>query len=446
MSAWLSIFVGGYFGGLVMAIRHPIFPLMAYLVFYYMPPHLNWWGRFLPDLRYSLLAAGVVALSVFLTRTTVEPLEEEKNPAMPWLLLMGVNTIFVTAWALDSARSWLFTTGFLKLILIYALIPAAVRTPMQFDMFGAVHVAGATYWGYKAWDDPQRSAGRLEEVGGPDTQNDNLAAAHLLTVMPFAALYLLTLKRKFPRAAAAVASGFIANVFILCNSRGATLGLVSGGLSALFLAGKGRRTKMVGVGIAGVVAVLLLADPEFITRQQTTTNPQDNSAQSRLVMWRAGAEMIRDRPLGAGGRAFHILSPRYIPEVLAVTDSDERSSHNTYVQLGTEWGVQGMVLWLGFVIVTLQTLGHIRRRTPDNHWYFYRSLTIQVGLIGTLTSAFFSNRLYGESIYWICALAFALHRMQTTDLAGTSVAPLLERQPEMLVPAHVLEPGEVRAS
>jgi hypothetical protein len=83
MSAWLAIFIGGYFGGLVMAIRHPIFPLMAYLVFYYMPPHLNWWGRFLPDLRYSLLAAGVVALSVFLTRTTVEPLEEEKNPAMP---------------------------------------------------------------------------------------------------------------------------------------------------------------------------------------------------------------------------------------------------------------------------------------------------------------------------------------------------------------------------
>jgi hypothetical protein len=271
MSPWLALFMTSYFGGLLMALKHPIFPLVAYLTFYYMPPHVNWWGRFLPDLRYSLIAAFVLGLSVILRGRSVEPLKEEKNPALPWLLLMGANTIVVTAWALDQARSWLWTTAFLKLILIYSLIPAAVRGPVYFDTFAAVHVAGATFWGYKAWDDPQRSAGRLEEVGGPDTQNDNLAAAHLLTVMPFAALLVLTGRRKIPRAAAAVASGFIVNVFILCNSRGATLGLIGGGLASVFLAGKGRRKNLVTVGAVGLVALLMLADPELSARRAEPT-------------------------------------------------------------------------------------------------------------------------------------------------------------------------------
>jgi O-antigen ligase len=136
---------------------------------------------------------------------------------------------------------------------------------------------------------------------------------------------------------------------------------------------------------------------------------------------------VRDHPLGAGGRAFHILSPRYVPEVIARNAAvEERSSHNTYVQLGTEWGVQGIVLWLAFIAATLVLLHRVRRITPQNDWYFYRSLAIEVGLIGTLTAAFFSNRLYGESIYWLCALAFALYRMQATELAGLSAKPAVE--------------------
>jgi hypothetical protein len=66
-------------------------------------------------------------------------------------------------------------------------------------------------------------------------------------------------------------------------------------------------------------------------------------------------------------------------------------------------------------------LRNIRKRAPENQWYFYRSLAIEVALIGTMTASFFSNRLYGESIYWMCGLAFALHRLQSTELARTPI-------------------------
>ena len=416
-----------YWGFIGAAIVHPIYPLVAYVIFYYAPPHLNWWGDAIPDLRYSLTASFVLVGSILLTRSNLEDVKEEPNPARIWFLLFSVNTVIVTiGWAANTARSWGYSVLVLKLLLLYLLMPAAIRTPAQFDIFAASHVAGGFYWGWKAWDDPHRKAGRLMAVGGPDTQNDNQAAGHLLTVLPFAALFVLTEKRPIRRGLAVVASGFLVNVFVLCNSRGATLGLLAGGAASIFLAGKGRRARLIGVGIAGLTALLMLADTQFITRQQTTADPTDNSAQSRLEMWQAGLHLLRDHPLGAGGRAFHILSPHYIPDILAADNVEERSPHNTFVQLATDWGVQGFFFFIMFLIMSGVMLYRVRKRTPANTWYFYRSLTVQVALVATMAASFFSNRLYGESIYWMGALAVALHRIQSTELAKLPEGAVLE--------------------
>jgi hypothetical protein len=424
-----------YFGNLVAGLRHPIFPMMAYLIFYYMPPHLNWWGKQVPDLRYSLLAAAVITLSVFLNGGSVERMKKERNPAMAWMLAWGANSVLVTGWALNAARSWIYTTFVLKLVLLYALIPAAVRTRPHFDAFATVHVVGAAYWGYKAWDNPKREAGRLAEVGGPDTQNDNQAAGHLVTVIPFVVMFVLTEKRKLWLALYGLTGAFVLNVFVLCNSRGATVGLAVAVMAAIATAGKGKRKKLVFAAIAGVAAILFLADPEFIERQQTTMNAQDGSAQSRKAMWWGGVEMVKDYPFGGGGRTFHQLSPRYIPEVLALTDAGERSPHNTYIQLATDWGLQGTAVYFMFMFMTVRMLHDIRRRTPGDLWFVYRSIALESALAGTMAAAFFSNRLLGESIYWLCALSFVLHRMQSTEMEALAPVTVKPESAAVLQPA-----------
>jgi putative inorganic carbon (hco3(-)) transporter len=331
-----------------------------------------------------------------------------------------LNTIIVTIWALDRARSWFWTVSVLKLILLYILIPVAIRTPAHFNTFSAVNIAGATYWGYKAWDDPERRMGRLKNVGGPDSQNENEAAAHLLTVIPFVAVYALSVKRRALQGLLAVCGAFIVNVFILCNSRGATLGLLMMGCAAIVFAGKGRRLKLIGVTVGALLALFVLADHRFIERQQTTIEHRDASAQGRLESWKAGVEVIRDYPMGGGGRAFHILSPRYIPGIVERHDGEERSVHSTYLQLGAEWGIQGVILWMGFLAATMLMLWKARTRAKGEPWFFYRFMAIELSLIGTLVYAVFGNRLYGESLYWMCALAVALQRMHATAVAGES--------------------------
>jgi putative inorganic carbon (HCO3(-)) transporter len=441
MSKILAVWLTLYFGGLALALMHPIYPFVSYLIFYYAPPHVNWWGRFLPDLRWSLMASIVMLGAIVMHSGSLERLKRVSNPATLWAVLFCVNIVVVTGWALNRARSWYWTVVLLKMILLYALIPFAVRTPAQFDIFAATHIGGATYWGYKAWDNPKRSAGRLEQVGGPDTQNENQAAGHLLTVLPFVVVYAFSVKRHLVRAAVLVCGAAIVNVFILCNSRGATLGLLVMVCAAILLAGKGRRAKLLGVGVVGIAALLLLADGRFIERQQTTANPTDGSSEGRLEAWQAGLEVMRDYPMGGGGRAFHILSPQYIPGIVEEHRGEERAVHNTYLQLGTEWGIQGLILWSGFIGSTFLLLRRCSRQSRDNPWFFYRFFAIELALIGTLTAGIFTSRLYGESVYWMCALAVALHRIHATAVAEEPAPTTVSAAVPVPVPAMAATRG-----
>jgi hypothetical protein len=447
MSKVLLVWLITYFGGLALALVHPIYPFMSYLVFYYATPEKNWWGEGLPNMRWSLVASLVMVGSLFLKSSSLERLKQTKNPALPWFLLFGVNVVVVTLWAQDRVRSWTWTVALLKLILLYVIMAATIRTPVQFDMFSAAHIGGATYWGYKGWDDPTRRAGRLKDVGGPDTQNENAAAAHILTVLPFVVVYAFSVKRRTMQALLVVCGGFIVNLLILCNSRGSTLSLLIMGCAAIVLAGKGRRKHLIAVALAGGVMLFALADNRFIARQQTTVEAQDGSAQGRLTAWKAGLRFMMDYPLGTGGRGFHILSPKYIPDIVAAHDGDERSVHDTYLQLAAEWGIQGLILWGGFMTSTLLLLERCRKSASQEPWYFYRFLAVELALIGSLIAGIFTNRLYGESVYWMCSLAFALHRMRETaksveaEQRVVSVSGVLEGARAMAARAFASSPG-----
>jgi hypothetical protein len=290
MPKQLFVWIVLYFGGLAAAVIHPIYPLVSYLTFYYAPPHFNWWGDMLPDLRFSMLASVVMVLAAGLKSSTLERVSDARNPALRWLLWFGLNAVIVTVWAEDRIRSWGFAVVIWKLVFLYALMPVVIRTPAQFDLFSGVHIAGAAYWGYKGWDDPKREAGRLKEVGGPDTQNENAAAAHLLTVLPFIAVYAYSLKRRGAQAVVLLCGGFIINLLILCNSRGATVGLIAMAAAAIAVAGRGRRLKLLAVGALCLASLYFLADPQFIRRQQTTMDADDGSAQGRLE---AGEPVLR---------------------------------------------------------------------------------------------------------------------------------------------------------
>ena len=412
-----------YVSGLAASFVQPVFGVYTYLFEYYLRPPLHWWGKgYLPLLRWNFIAAAVATVSFILRRGSLKDIG--KAPALPGALLVALAGVMmvVQLFAVNRELSWLSITEYLKLVLFHGLIVGNLRSAAAFDGFIALHMLGAGWWGVEAWRNPRREAGRLANVGSGDTWSDNFAAAHLLTVIPFIVVYLLLHKDKRLKALAAVAAPFVINVFILCNSRGATVGLLAGAAVAAVVVRSGHRIRMLGAGAALAVAFFALADPEFIARQQTTTRyEEDGSAQQRLASWQGGLRLLADRPLGTGGSGYEELSPIYVPEIVNAL-GEKRAPHNTFVLVASEWGIQGLFLYLCFQASLFYLTRQVRQRATSGDIWYYRAVALEVSMIAMLVSSMFSDRLYGEAPYWVAGLVVALHRLQTHELAEQAKA------------------------
>jgi hypothetical protein len=415
--------------------------MLGYLQEYYLRPELHWWGRELPKLRWNLIISMVFGFTFWLRRSSLRPMKSPPNPAIPWLLSLNLLMLFISVTiAANPTLSWSWTIQWIKLAVIFPLLViGVVRSRGNFNAFAAAHMLGAFWWGWDSWLDPKRKAGRLESVGSGDTQDDNGASAHLLTVLPFIAIYLLTEKDKRLRAIALLAAPFVINTLILCNSRGATLGLAAAMGASLFLIRRGYRIRLAAAVVATAATFFYLADATFINRQQTTAEyKEDSSAIQRLISWQAGWELIKDHPFGTGGRGFHTLSPIYIPEIVDLHGGEQRAPHNTYVMVASEWGIVGTICFVGFISSVFLMLRRIKAKAvaPDQQFFYWRALAIQLSLIGILVAATFTDRLYAEAPYWMAALAGALYRIQATELAEAAEAEKATAQPGAVVGAQ----------
>jgi putative inorganic carbon (hco3(-)) transporter len=406
---------------------NPFFAALGYLLEYYRRPELQWWGKELPSFRWNLIISVALGAAFLLRRTSLRQMKEVPNASLPWLIAFSaVMTLVTVTVAVNTGTSAAWAIQWVKMAVIFPLlVVGVVRTPLMFDVFIAAHLLGGLDWGWNAWVDPTRVHGRLLNIGSADSLNDNEASAHLLTILPFAILYVLAEKRWWLRAIALAALPFVVNTLILCNSRGAMVGVAGAMAAGFYLVGRGRRVRMITAGIATLAVGLYLADDTFLERQKTTTDPQDNSAQERLITWQGGARLVMARPLGAGGRGFHLLSPQYIPSVVEAHGGDPRAPHNTYVMVASEWGIAGLVCYLGLYGSALLTTRRIKKRctTPEDRYYYWRAMALQLALVAYMICSVFADRLYGEAGYWMIGLAYALYRIQVTEQAARSEAP-----------------------
>lgn len=403
--------------GLVLAFANPVIGAYTYLFEYYLRPSLHWWGRdHLPLFRWNLIVSVALVAAYVARRNSLKPLPAAPRGPITYLALMLVWMLTLSPFA-ASPRTWDAVDQFWRMLLFPALAVATVRTPAAFDGFVAVHMAGAGWWGWEAYQDPKRVAGRLANIGSGDTLGDNFAAIHLLTVVPFIVVYFLVHQDKWRRALAMGVAPFVINAFILCNSRGATIGMLGVLGYAALVSKQGHRLRIVGAALCMLLAVYVLADPQFIERQQSTSRyEEDGSAQQRLASWRGAARLIADHPLGVGGNGFEELSPVYIPEVVAANEGEKRAPHNTWLLIACDWGIPGFALMVGFYLSTLRVTREIRRRAAEGGIWYYRALAIELSVVGIMIAGMFSDRLYAEAPYWMGALAVSLHRLQTEEI------------------------------
>ena len=416
---WLAIYAFCFFG----SIFNPLFGTIGYLFEYDLRPSLHWWGTGIPNWRWNFAIALMLTLTFVLRRSSLPDVGRARRA--PAICLVGLLLVSVLVYPISADRelSWDKTVELSKLILFHGLVVGTVRTPLGFDAVVAAHVAGSAWWGWEAFRNPKRTAGRLANVGSGDSRGDNGAAAHMLTVLPLAAVYLLLYKDRRMKALCLVALPLVINAVILCNSRGASVAMVAASAAAFFLVRSGHRLRMIAAGGLLTLALFALADPQFLNRQ-LNSDYSDGSSQGRLAAWRGSVQLIADHPFGTGGQGFWVLSPQYASE-LVDRMGERRDPHNTFVLVASEWGILGLLLYLGYYVSTFSLLVQVKRRALDPLWY-YRAVALQVAFVAFAVASAFTDRLYAEAPYWIGALAIALHRLQTHELAVKAEAQVVK--------------------
>ena len=245
---WLTLYAGSLFGSFL----NPTYGLMGIMTEYYRRPVLQWWGDELPRLRWNFIVTTVFAVTVLMKFSDARPLERIDKSTKFWWTAFAIN-LWLVALILpyDRARAYEFAVYWSKVaILMPLLLLAVLRTRKAIDLFIFANVIGVGVWGWDAYMAPRREASRLVNVGSSDTLDDNSAAVHLILMMPLITAMILNAGDKIRRIVSVISLPLTINTFILCNSRGATVGLASALWLVPFLAKKGHRLRSLGVGVA----------------------------------------------------------------------------------------------------------------------------------------------------------------------------------------------------
>jgi probable O-glycosylation ligase (exosortase A-associated) len=423
MSQTAFVWLVAYIASAFMAFVNPAYGLFGYFLDYYAHPPLRWWGDELPDLRWSLIIAFITLVSVVIHQTKLLEFKNEPCRQAKWLIMLVLTSMLVTStMAVVKDQSLDKTVELIKLAILYLLITKTIRTKEHFHYLILIQIVGVFLWGWTAFENPKRVDGRLTGIGGPDSIRDNGTAAHLLAIFPFIGVVFLEGKM-WEKVVCLVAAAFALNAFVLCNSRGAFVGLLLTGLYTLLITqGRLRRKMVVGLSM-GAVLFYGLMDPQFIERQRTIQNyEEDGSASSRIELWKGGLNLIKDYPLGVGGGGYDALSPVYAAEIVEAY-GNERTAHNTYVLVASEWGLPGLVFFVAFLISTFRELHRLRKispTTPGQTRLYLETYAIELGLFSVLAAGIFTNRLYAEAIYWLPAFAAVIKNLYWNERQETS--------------------------
>lgn len=205
----------------------------------------------------------------------------------------------------------------------------------------------------------------------------------------------------------------------------ARTGLVCAALLALLglRDSKHRLAYVGGVAALGLIALPLLP-AAFAARMDTITNYQsDESASTRIAVWKWTWDYALDHPLGGGFDAFRSNELRVdkvkitrsgnsvTREIQPYTDRG-RAYHNSYFEMLGEQGFPGLALWLYLQIACLIRMEGLRRRyrnaRPEDAWIRPLATALQGGHVVYLLGAMFVGIAFQPFIYMMIALQIAL--------------------------------------
>jgi O-antigen ligase len=402
--------------------------MLTFLVF----PEVWWWGDEIPKLRWNFFAGVILLFTLSLARVGGEWRGESpfSSRAVKVIIFMMINIALVhVLFAANAVSSMEWLTLRYKFILLFFMLQFVIDDEKDFRIALMSITLGMAYIGYEATINERGSfsGGRLEGIGAAGVTSSNQLSSLLITGLPLTTALILMYKSKVAKVALLACAAMTFNVVLFCNSRGAFLGVVLGGLVFLWMAkGPARKTALRVAALGALGIFLLLNDPEITQRFMTTfvgDEERDTSAQSRMVFWSAAARMIADHPFGTGGNGFSEgYGYRYLG---GSAEFGTRAIHNGFITEMASWGIQGFVLFLLFLGVVWQALLKARRFALERG---DAQGVLVLACMGASLAAWMMSSVFGDYLddewgFWTAALSYAYIRLLALRHGATAPVP-----------------------
>ena len=412
----------------------PIWPMLGYVAHYCIGVERQWWHAPIADLgvRYSFTLAILTAVAMFLHAKSLR-FGRAGLCAHEMLLLAYLGAVWLSVLiGPPTVGRYIvadhISVKFTKVVLFTFMLTHIVTDIKNLDRLLWVLIVCSMVLGMQAWDTPYGSfvRGRLENIGGPDFSDANYFGAFMATMMwPIGIQFIRS--GWGGKILCFLSGGFTANAVILTRSRGAFVGLMAGGLMALFMAPKRFRAYIALGLVLGGVGFYSLTDERFVQRSSTIVAPQeelDESAKARIDLTKTALRMWASKPWGIGAGNFHQSIGQYDHRLKGA------DAHNGYTRCLVELGAQGFLLFMALWGSALLILYRMRR--PISGMNEARQKDVMLLAFGFMCSIaavmacmLTMSLTYVEFTWWIVMIPVCMRRI--VDNESTSV--VVHRKP-----------------
>ena len=381
---------------------------------------------FLSPLRLTLLAAGLGTVAYAISGEGARRLAPVLRMRITrYLLAMTLWMALSIVGALWPGGAFqLFTDEFLKMVLMYVVLVGAVRgfrdvERLAFTYLLSVGVYAAVVLArFHVGGDRWRLAGLYY-------YDANEFGTLAVMCLPLAVYFLVRPNPLWRRLVGAGALVVLVVGFIWTGSRGGFLALLAVGAFLLLRYNAIRaRWRVLMTSLLALLFAAAASDSYWkgmktILQPEADYNLTDDAG--RMQVWKRGIGYMAQHPVfGVGGANFPTAEGTLSP--LAANATVGRpvkwsAAHNSFLQVGAELGVPGLLFFLGVLGSAFAALRTVQRswaygaphdRSPPEA---QMAETLAASLLGYVVGAFFLSLAYHELLYTLLALVGALQKV-----------------------------------
>jgi probable O-glycosylation ligase (exosortase A-associated) len=402
------------YGGAVVSLFNPFYGLLIYVCFAIMRPETMWQWSVPSGGNYSRVVA--IALLVGWAINGFGNWNFGRCRSIVLCLIGFISWMgLATTTAAFPADAWVRVEALLKVVLPFLVGMSTIHSLKQLNMLTWTILASEGFVAYRLNVDYYGGVFNLtdNQLRFADLDNNGVA----ITMVATAGMAFFCGLREsvwWRRALAFGIGAIVTHVVLFSNSRGGMLALVVSAAASFLLIRKQPSHYL--YFLLALLIGLRLAGPPVIERFSTifaAAEDRDSSAEGRLGLSATMLRIMNEYPLtGIGPGNFILLSDRY-------GWTAGKDGHTTWLQVGAENGVPGMLFLMGFYLLTIKQSWRLIRpklRAPAELADFGR-MTI-ASLIGFMISAQFVT-VYGVELpYYVVLLGASAVKLADLERYG----------------------------